>query len=228
VYRARRAAEFQIEVKRLGRLGRLERRAEETIDIVYTGVDAKGLHPSPAKLAVSTGSRAAKSQVRLRGPDGSDLRRRRCGSLGQPSECRATFAQGIVTLRSDKRLHSEISDCKHRFTASTPVYNDIDRFLGARLEAARRPNPLTSDLEFLRRVSLDTTGLIPRRPRFAPTSPIRRRAPLAPIERLLGSSSGPTIGSAYWQMCSPKIHASSSPISNNTGPFRWCCTIVHR
>ena len=56
----------------------------------------------------------------------------------------------------------ETARSRRRRLAKTPVYNDIDRFIGARLEEAKvAPPPLTSDLEFLRRVSIDTTGLIP-------------------------------------------------------------------
>ena len=49
-----------------------------------------------------------------------------------------------------------------RVASEESVHNDIDRFVQAKLEGAGvRPMPLTTDLEFLRRLSLDVIGVIP-------------------------------------------------------------------
>src|SRR4030095_1549775 len=76
-------------------------------------------------------------------------------------------------------------------SARMPAYNDIDRFLGARLEAAKiAPTELTSDLEFFRRVSLDATGLIPTPAEiraFLADPPAQRRS--RAVERLVARSS---------------------------------------
>src|SRR5712691_1432772 len=125
-------------------------------------IGGKGLSPTPGELAVSFG--APGELERLLGPDGSphltdaeweayvagvnarheaaDVARRRSAS------------QGVVAAWRDR--HREIRESlKNRpapvapkVSAKTPVYNDIDRFLGARLEAAHAaPTALTADLE---------------------------------------------------------------------------------
>ncbi|MBI1895360.1 MAG: DUF1553 domain-containing protein [Acidobacteria bacterium] len=104
-----------------------------------------------------------------------------------------------------------------------PVYNDVDRFIGARLEAEQaRPTALTSDLEFLRRVTLDTTGVIPTpaqiRVFLADPPAVRRKKA---IDRLLASPGWADHWVAYWQDVLAENPGILKPDLNNTGPFRW-------
>ena len=103
------------------------------------------------------------------------------------------------------------------------VRNDIDRFIVAKLEdAGLEPMPLTSDLEFLRRLSLDTIGVIPTPAEITayladPSETRRQRA----IERLLNHPGWADNWVPYWQDVLAENPGILKPDLNNTGPFRW-------
>jgi hypothetical protein len=108
-------------------------------------------------------------------------------------------------------------------TAATPVHNAIDRFSGARLEARKViPAPLTDDLTFLRRASLDTVGVIPT-PReiegFLRDDRPDRRA--RAVDRLLADPRWADHWVGYWQDVLAENPGIVKPTLNNTGPFRW-------
>ena len=95
--------------------------------------------------------------------------RRRMGSLCRGGQRAASCGRCGPAPRGQRRRRGGLARASRRDSRScaghrsgSPSYNDIDRFIDARLEEAKvKPLPLTSDLEFLRRVSIDTTGLIP-------------------------------------------------------------------
>ena len=106
---------------------------------------------------------------------------------------------------------------------SWPVHNDIDRFVGAQLAAAGiRPADLVEDYEFLRRVTLDTTGLVPTREQIAEliddVHPQRRSRA---IDRLLDDPSWADHWVGYWQDVLAENPGILKPKLNNSGPFRW-------
>ncbi|HUS06121.1 MAG TPA: DUF1553 domain-containing protein, partial [Bryobacteraceae bacterium] len=105
----------------------------------------------------------------------------------------------------------------------TPVYNDIDRFIGAKLEKTKTPaSSLSTDLEFLRRVTLDLTGLIPTPAEitaYLAQQPKTRRTKA--IDRLLASPSWADHWVPYWQDVLAENPGILKPDLNNTGPFRW-------
>ena len=201
-------------------------------------IGGKGLTPSPGELAVSSGVPGGEIE-RLLGPDGSphlvdaeweayvanlnarlqaaDVARRRAASEGIVAAWRQRHAEIRETWKNRPAPEAPT------VSASTPVYNDIDRFLGARLEAAKAtPTHLTSDLEFLRRVSLDTTGLIPTPSEiraYLADPPAERRSRV--IERLLASPSWADHWVSYWQDVLAENPGILKPDLNNTGPFRW-------
>ena len=106
---------------------------------------------------------------------------------------------------------------------STPVYNDVDRFIGAKLQAAKlTPMPLADDWTFLRRASLDTIGTIPTpelTESFFADPPDSRRAKL--IDRLLAHAGWADHWVGYWQDVLAENPNIINPTLNNTGPFRW-------
>ena len=201
-------------------------------------IGGKGLTPTPGELAVSSGVPGGEIE-RLLGPDGSphlvdaewEAYVAGLNARLQSADIahRRAMSRGIV--EAWQKRHAEIREAwKNRpapeiptFFVSTPVYNDIDRFLGARLEAAKAsPTHLTTDLEFLRRVSLDTTGLIPTPAEiraFLADPPADRRA--RAIERLLTSDSWADSWVSYWQDVLAENPGILKPDLNNTGPFRW-------
>lgn len=110
-----------------------------------------------------------------------------------------------------------------KISAAMPAYNAIDHFIGARLEASKMAAaPLTADLEFLRRLSLDTVGLIPTagaiREFLADGPGVRRKHA---IERLLADPGWADNWVSYWQDVLAENPGILKPDLNNTGPFRW-------
>ena len=107
--------------------------------------------------------------------------------------------------------------------ATMPVNNEIDRFIGARLGAADvPPAPLTDDWAFLRRLSLDTIGVVPSPEQIAEfrsdTGKDRRSNA---IRRFLGHPGWADHWVAYWQDVLAENPGILKPSLNNTGPFRW-------
>ena len=143
----------------------------------------------------------------------------------------------------DRRLRSETTDQENEFwerrhelarkaledkptvavPASTPGVaenNEIDRFLNARIEADH--DVLSSDEVFLRRVYLDTVGVLPTatemRAFLADQSPTKRAAV---IDRLLADDRWADHWTSYWQDVLAENPSILKPTLNNTGPFRW-------
>jgi len=104
-----------------------------------------------------------------------------------------------------------------------PVHNDIDRFIGARLEAAgQKPAALTSDLAFLRRVTLDAIGTVPTLEmidQFLNEPEATRRS--RTIDRLLDRPGWADNWVGYWQDVLAENPSLIKPKLNNSGPFRW-------
>lgn len=82
--------------------------------------------------------------------------------------------------------------------------------------------PLTDDLTFLRRVTLDTVGVVPTEEEvkaFLADSSSDRRAKA--IERLLNDPRWADHWMGYWQDVLAENPNIINPTLNNTGPFRW-------
>ncbi|MBM3728560.1 MAG: DUF1553 domain-containing protein [Acidobacteria bacterium] len=198
-------------------------------------IGGKGLYPSPGELAVSL----SRGEVleRLLGPDDapfltdSDWER-----LAAAMEARHRAAD-VTRRRETGKEVAAAWKARHEQVRTTlaaqpgpvapstqaPVWNAIDRFVGARLDAEKlTPTGLTSDLEFLRRLTLDTTGLIPTPAEvrgFLADAPAKRRGNA--IARLLKSDSWADHWVSYWQDVLAENPGILKPDLNNTGPFRW-------
>lgn len=107
--------------------------------------------------------------------------------------------------------------------ASDRPLTEIDRFLLARLQAEGiAPMPLADDFSFLRRLALDTLGVIPTPEQinqFLADPPGTRRK-LA-IERFLEHPAWADHWVGYWQDVLAENPGLTKPELNNTGPFRW-------
>jgi len=106
---------------------------------------------------------------------------------------------------------------------NAPVHNAVDRFIGRRLDDKNEAAaPLTDDLTFLRRVTLDTVGLPPTPEQIAAFVADRspdRRANV--VKRLLADPSWADHWVGYWQDVLAENPGILKPTLNNTGPFRW-------
>ncbi len=107
--------------------------------------------------------------------------------------------------------------------AAMPVQNAIDRFIGSCLAEKRiEPSPRADDLAFLRRMTLDTAGVIPSRAElkaFLNDDPKSRRS--RAIDRLLADPRWADHWTSYWQDVLAENPGILKPTLNNTGPFRW-------
>lgn len=104
-----------------------------------------------------------------------------------------------------------------------PVHNDIDRYLGWKLQAAgEQPAELTDEFAFVRRVTLDVIGTIPtpqQLAEFLADNRPDRRSRL--IDRLLEHPGWADHWVGYWQDVLAENPNIVNPTLNNTGPFRW-------
>lgn len=107
--------------------------------------------------------------------------------------------------------------------ADGSIDNPIDRFILARLQQEGvTPAPVIHDLAFLRRVTLDTTGVIPTEGDInalmkLPEESRRQQT----IERLLDEPGWADHWVSYWQDVLAENPGLTKPELNNTGPFRW-------
>lgn len=104
-----------------------------------------------------------------------------------------------------------------------PAHNAIDHFIADRLaRAGQAPAALSSDLEFLRRSTLDVLGTIPSMEQIqaflADGEPGRRTRW---IDHLLDSEGWADHWVGYWQDVLAENPNIVNPTLNNTGPFRW-------
>ncbi len=103
------------------------------------------------------------------------------------------------------------------------IHNDIDRYLQARLESEGvAPTATIDDQAFIRRLSLDTRGVIPALEEvraFLADKSSDRRAKL--INHFLEDPRWADHWTAYWQDVLAENPGILKPQLNNTGPFRW-------
>jgi hypothetical protein len=199
-------------------------------------IGGKGLMPSPGELAVSFGP-VGKIEMLL-GPGGSPLLTDTAweAHVARQQE-RHRLADRERRLEASREImakwrarHAEVrAHYKDRLvavpaaTAGMSAYNSIDHFLNARLQSeAGKPQPLTADLEFLRRLSIDTTGLIPTAGEIRAylAQPAAKRRAQA-VERLLANPDWADNWVSYWQDVLAENPGILKPDLNNTGPFRY-------
>ncbi|REJ89241.1 MAG: DUF1553 domain-containing protein [Planctomycetota bacterium] len=101
--------------------------------------------------------------------------------------------------------------------------NAVDAFINDRLAAENvEPTPLVDDFSFLRRLALDTIGVIPTQDQIDQflADPAETRREQA-IERFLQHPGWADHWTAYWQDVLAENPGLTKPKLNNTGPFRW-------
>ena len=107
--------------------------------------------------------------------------------------------------------------------ASTPHVSEnnlVDRYLNRRVAAAQ--DQLSSDAVFLRRIYLDTLGVLPAAAQtqaFVEDSSADKRARM--IDALLEDARWADHWTSYWQDVLAENPSILKPTLNNTGPFRW-------
>ncbi len=105
------------------------------------------------------------------------------------------------------------------------VNNGIDEFIGTRLaERGISPAPLSDDYSFVRRVYLDTVGVVPTPEEireFLADDADRTTARSRLITKLLRDQRWADNWVGYWQDVLAENPALLKPKLNNTGPFRW-------
>lgn len=200
-------------------------------------IGGKGLTPDPGELAVAFG--VAGEMPRLLGPDQSPLltdaeweayTARQRAKHRKLDEVRR-LAQSAEVRELWDRYHERVREWMSASPAPAvpvvssdiPVLNEIDRFIGARLESLGvKPTEALDDFEFLRRLALDTVGLIPTpaevRQFIAQPSATRRQQA---IEYYLAHDGWADHWVSYWQDVLAENPGILKPDLNNSGPFRW-------
>ncbi|MEZ5355694.1 MAG: DUF1553 domain-containing protein [Bryobacteraceae bacterium] len=199
-------------------------------------IGGKGLMPTPGELAVAIG-RPGQMQRLLGNQSAPTLtdagwtayaneQRRRHQAWDRE---RRLAASREVREKWEAR-HAEV----RRIVAAMPApavppavpgleaVNEIDRFDARLAEAKVTPRPLTEDVEFLRRVSIDIRGLIPSAEeveRYMAEPAATRRS--GAIERMLAEDRWADNWVPYWQDVLAENPGILKPDLNNTGPFRY-------
>lgn len=110
-------------------------------------------------------------------------------------------------------------------TAGFDELNEVDRFINptlVELADAKRLNVRTSDAVFIRRLYLDTVGVLPSAQQtrdFLADTAADKRARL--IDQLLVDERCADHWTSYWQDVLAENPSILKPTLNNTGPFRW-------
>lgn len=211
----------------------------EHVIVVETVVGVKDRRPEIAELSVSVAAKGEEmfyvlSPNRERNVALSDE------GWGSYEEMRRAFHARADAERRRKLASSEheywamrherarervaaLTPLKVPIVKSAPMLDDIDRFIGAKLEAANgKAAPLIDDYAFLRRLSLDTVGRVPTMEEldeFLRDSTNDRRAKA--IDRFLRHPNWADHWVSYWQDVLGENPGIVKPMLNNTGPFRW-------
>jgi len=124
------------------------------------------------------------------------------------------YEDEVMPALGDRLSASEVDTLRKWVSVGAPWPEfQTDRF---------EPTPLTADLAFLRRVTLDTVGVFPSEDEIAAfqsdSSPDRRTRV---IDRLLADPRWADHWMGYWQDVLAENPNLINPTLNNTGPFRW-------
>lgn len=198
--------------------------------ILIAVIGGKGLMPTPGELAVSWGKPGTIEQ--LLGPDGAvrltDAEWERLVAMQEDRHVAADRERRIAASREVSERWRARHQAVRRYYEERPVVvpsgagSEIDRFLNAKLiTAGVAPQPTISDLEFLRRLTLDAVGLIPtaEEVRSYLAEPAATRRAKA-VERLLNQPGWADNWVPYWQDVLAENPGILKPDLNNTGPFR--------
>ena len=121
------------------------------------------------------------------------------------------------------RQHAKPAPAVPAVAADASIFNDVDRFIAAKLAKNNtKPAPLCDDASFLRRATLDLTGVIPTEREaaafLADAAPDKRARA---IDRLLADAGWADHWTSYWQDVLAENPNILKGTLNNTGPFRW-------
>ncbi|MST00651.1 MAG: DUF1549 domain-containing protein, partial [Pedosphaera sp.] len=200
-------------------------------------IGGKGLVPTPGELSVAIGKLGELPQL-LGAPDAPLLNDEAWENFASTQSERHALADthrrreaSTAVTAAWQRYHAQVREHTRglppiplpALVAGLPEFNAIDRFLNAHLAIAKaKPTALTDDLEFLRRLSLDTIGLLPtpneiRSFLAEPPASRRERA----ITRLLAHPGWADHWVSYWQDALAENPGIVKADLNNSGPFRW-------
>ena len=197
--------------------------------VLIAVIGGKGLTPTPGELSVSLGLPGSTPRLLApgAGPLLTDADWENYAELSQArhrDQDRTTRRRvGRTAVEAWNRRHAEVRTWLLAQEPTVSSENPIDRYLSASLAREKTPaSPRIGDLEFLRRLSLDTTGRVPtieeiRRFLSEPAAQRRTRA----IDRALQTEGWADHWVSYWQDVLAENPSILKPDLNNTGPFRW-------
>jgi hypothetical protein len=121
------------------------------------------------------------------------------------------------------RQHAKPAPAVPAIAADPSIFNDVDRFIAAKFaKAGGKAAPLSDDASFLRRATLDITGVIPTEQEAAAFLADHSRDKRAKaIDRLLANPGWAEHWTSYWQDVLAENPNILKGTLNNTGPFRW-------
>ncbi len=217
--------------------GRLSSDGQPHVLLIEALVGGKGIRPELGEVFVAVSK--AGSDFAILAPEGAEASAPRLASTDWQAfteKQRAVVAELNAERRRNPdeeaywkqrheiaRKNAKPAPAVPAVSADAAILNDVDRFIAAKLAKANvKAAPLCDDASFLRRVTLDITGLIPTEKEvatfLADNSPNKRAKA---IDRLLASPNWADHWTSYWQDVLAENPNILKGTLNNTGPFRW-------
>jgi len=184
-------------------------------------IGGKGLMPTPGELAVSYGRQGEIERLLGAQDDTPRLHDADWEALVNEQETRLRawdrVQRGLVSAHTRKAWEARHEKVRAYVKTLPPLpHNNIDAYFDTSRQAG------ITDLEFLRRLTLDTVGLIPTVEEiqaYLKDPPATRRAKA--INRLLNDPGWADHWVSYWQDVLAENPGILKPDLNNTGPFRY-------
>ncbi len=216
--------------------GKLSSDGQPHVLLIESLVGGKGIRPEIGELFVAVSKSG--SDFTVLAPSGAEKSAPELSERGWQNFTDEQRAR-VVALNAERRRNADEEaywkmrhDLARKHAKPAPavpsvtsdsVFNDVDRFIAAKLtKAGAKAAPLCDDASFLRRATLDITGVIPTEQEVAAflADPSRGKRAKA-IDRLLKSPSWADHWTSYWQDVLAENPNILKGTLNNTGPFRW-------
>ena len=212
-------------------------KGEEKVFLLEAFVGGKGIRPETGELSVSISSDdksfnilSPKALLPLTDSGWERYTRNeqlRMFLLNKKTRARVGGVESKRWAKRHKEVRKVIGNAPSKpesKTSTIPSHNEVDDFINLRLsKAGRLPLPLTGDLSFLKRVALDTVGVVPSPAQIAQyeNDKLKGRRSRA-IDRFLSDNLGwADHWTSYWQDVLAENPNILKPMLNNTGPFRF-------
>ncbi len=204
-------------------LATIEGDGQPHVITLETFVGGKGLRPEIGELSVSLGTAGGEFRLLTPGKPAAELTDRSWRNFMAEQRERVAAMDTARRRNAGEEAYWKKRHALAREMAKPAPGESIDKLVSAGWEKRGvKPAALSDDASFVRRVYLDTVGLLPTAQEasgFLADTSAGKRAKL--IDRLLRDARWADHWTPYWQDVLAENPAMLKATLNNTGPFRW-------